>query len=134
MELRQGLWQFIRKLNAGGHTIVLTTHYLEEAEAQCSRIAMLKQGKIVALDTTKNLLGSFSGHRIKLRLSPDHLPDDLQSMLTQHSDSSYTLALPDYSELEKVMSRLREAGIAAQEIELLQPDLEEVFVKIMSTH
>ena len=113
---------------------MLTTHYLEEAEAQCSRIAMLKQGKIVALDTTKNLLGSFSGHRIKLRLSPDHLPDDLQPMLTQQSDSSYTLALPDYSELEKVMSRLREAGIAAQEIELLQPDLEEVFVKIMSKH
>ena len=52
----------------------------------------------------------------------------------QHSDSSYTLALTDYAELEKVMSRLREAGIAAQEIELLQPDLEEVFVKIMSKH
>jgi len=134
VELRQGLWQFIRKLNAGGHTIVLTTHYLEEAEALCSRIAMLKQGKIVALDTTKNLLESFSGHRIKLRLSPDHLPADLQSLLMQRSDSSYTLALPDYAELEKVMSRLREAGIAAQEIELLQPDLEEVFVKIMSKH
>jgi ABC-2 type transport system ATP-binding protein len=134
VELRQGLWQFIRKLNAGGHTIVLTTHYLEEAEALCSRIAMLKQGKIVALDTTKNLLESFSEHRIKLRLSPDHLPADLQSLLMQRSDSSYTLALPDYAELETVMSRLREAGIAAQEIELLQPDLEEVFVKIMSKH
>jgi ABC-2 type transport system ATP-binding protein len=134
VELRQGLWQFIRKLNAGGHTIVLTTHYLEEAEALCSRIAMLKQGKIVALDTTKNLLESFSEHRIKLRLSPDHLPADLQSLLMQRSDSSYTLALPDYAELETIMSRLREAGIAAQEIELLQPDLEEVFVKIMSKH
>jgi ABC-2 type transport system ATP-binding protein len=134
VELRQGLWQFIRKLNAVGHTIVLTTHYLEEAEALCSRIAMMKQGKIVALDTTKNLLESFSGHRIKLRLSPDHLPADLQSLLTQRSESSYTLALSDYAELEKVMLRLREAGIAAQEIELLQPDLEEVFVKIMSKH
>jgi len=56
VELRQSLWQFISRLNQDGHTIVLTTHYLEEAEALCQRIAMLKQGKIVALDTTKNLL------------------------------------------------------------------------------
>jgi len=134
VELRQALWQFIRKLNADGHTIVLTTHYLEEAEALCGRIAMLKQGKIVALDTTKNLLESFSARRVKLRLSPDYLPDDLESMLLQRSESRYTLALSDFSVLEKVMSRLREAGIAVQEIELLQPDLEEVFMKIMSKH
>jgi len=56
VELRQSLWQFISRLNQDGHTIVLTTHYLEEAEALCQRIAMLKQGKIVALDTTENLL------------------------------------------------------------------------------
>src|SRR3990170_1934434 len=59
--LRYGLWQFVRRLNADGHTIVLTTHYLEEAEALCGRIAMLKQGRIVALDTTQNLLQRFSG-------------------------------------------------------------------------
>jgi ABC-2 type transport system ATP-binding protein len=56
VELRQSLWQFISRLNQAGHTIVLTTHYLEEAESLCQRIAMLKQGKIVALDTTANLL------------------------------------------------------------------------------
>ena len=63
VELRQGLWQFIRELNQAGHTIVLTTHYLEEAEALCGRIAMLKQGRIVALDTTRNLLAGVSGVR-----------------------------------------------------------------------
>ena len=56
VELRQSLWAFIRKLNRDGHTIMLTTHYLEEAEALCGRIAMLKAGRIVALDTTQNLL------------------------------------------------------------------------------
>ena len=56
VELRQSLWQFISRLNQDGHTIVLTTHYLEEAQALCQRIAMLKQGKIVALDSTENLL------------------------------------------------------------------------------
>jgi ABC-2 type transport system ATP-binding protein len=61
VELRQGLWQFIRGLNRDGHTIVLTTHYLEEAEEHCQRIAMLKAGRIVALDTTRNLLASFAG-------------------------------------------------------------------------
>lgn len=61
VELRQSLWQFISRLNQDGHTIVLTTHYLEEAEALCQRIAMLKQGRIVALDTTANLLSRFGG-------------------------------------------------------------------------
>jgi ABC-2 type transport system ATP-binding protein len=61
VELRQGLWQFVRRLNRDGHTIVLTTHYLEEAEEQCERIAMLKAGRIVALDTTQNLLASITG-------------------------------------------------------------------------
>ena len=56
VELRQGLWQFVRRLNRDGHTIVLTTHYLEEAEELCERIAMLKEGRVVALDTTRNLL------------------------------------------------------------------------------
>src|SRR6185503_4305586 len=61
VELRKGLWQFIRRLNDDGHTIVLTTHYLEEAEELCDRIAMLKAGRIVALDSTRNLLETFSG-------------------------------------------------------------------------
>lgn len=60
VELRQSLWQFISRLNQQGHTIVLTTHYLEEAEQLCHRIAMMKQGQIVALDTTKNLLARVS--------------------------------------------------------------------------
>src|ERR1700748_3186723 len=61
VELRQGLWKFISRLNREGHTIVLTTHYLEEAEQLCTRIAMLRRGEIVALDTTANLLKSFAG-------------------------------------------------------------------------
>ncbi len=61
VELRQGLWQFIRRLNNEGHTIILTTHYLEEAEALCNRIALMKQGKVVALDTTANLMAAYPG-------------------------------------------------------------------------
>lgn len=61
VELRQGLWQFIRRLNGEGHTIILTTHYLEEAEALCNRIALMKQGRLVALDTTANLMAAHPG-------------------------------------------------------------------------
>ena len=61
VELRQGLWQFIRRLNGEGHTIILTTHYLEEAEALCSRIALMKLGRVVALDTTANLMAAHPG-------------------------------------------------------------------------
>ena len=61
VELRQGLWQFIKRLNGEGHTIILTTHYLEEAEALCNRIALMKQGRVVALDTTANLMAAHPG-------------------------------------------------------------------------
>lgn len=65
VELRQGLWQFIRRLNREGHTIILTTHYLEEAEAMCQRIALMKQGRVVALDTTANLMAAHPGASIE---------------------------------------------------------------------
>ncbi len=61
VELRQGLWQFIRRLNNEGHTIILTTHYLEEAEALCGRIALMKQGRVIALDSTVNLMAAYPG-------------------------------------------------------------------------
>lgn len=65
VELRQGLWQFIRRLNGEGHTIILTTHYLEEAEALCGRIALLKQGRLVALDTTAKLMEHHEGDSLE---------------------------------------------------------------------
>ena len=131
VELRQGLWRFIRRLNEDGHTIVLTTHYLEEAEALCERIAMLKQGRVVALDTTQNLLRKHSGCYVDLRLLPDALPDALKPLMVGHADGGCRLALQDYAELEGIMAAIRHAGIKVQEMEVVQPDLEEVFVQIM---
>ena len=71
VELRQRLWAFIKELNKEGHTIILTTHYLEEAETLCNRVGMMRSGKLVALDTTKNLLKKFSAKNLKLRLNLD---------------------------------------------------------------
>ena len=61
VDLRRSLWEFISRLNREGHTILLTTHYLEEAEALCGRIALMKQGRVVALDTTANLMAAHPG-------------------------------------------------------------------------
>ena len=131
VELRQALWRFIRRLNRDGHTIVLTTHYLEEAEALCGRIAMLKQGRIVALDTTLNLLRRHSGCYVELRLSPDQLPAALAPFVAQRHEGGYRLALRDYGEVERVIAELRAAHVEIQEMEVMRPDLEEIFVQIM---
>ena len=131
VELRQALWRFIRRLNRDGHTIVLTTHYLEEAEALCGRIAMLKQGRIVALDTTQNLLRRHSGCYVELRLNPDRLPVSLAPLVAQRHEAGYRLALKDYGEVECVVAELRAARVEILEMEVMRPDLEEIFVQIM---
>jgi len=134
VELRQGLWQFIRRLNRDGHTIVLTTHYLEEAEELCDRIAMLKAGRIVALDSTRNLLETFSGLVLRLRLDRDALPDGLGAEVLAREAGRFTLRLRGHFELEQVLRRLREAGAVIRELELEPPDLEEVFLRVMARH
>jgi ABC-2 type transport system ATP-binding protein len=134
VELRQGLWKFMRRLNRDGHTIVLTTHYLEEAELLCSRIGMLKAGRIVALDSTKNLLENFSGLYLKLRLDHGELPASVSPKMTAQDGDLYTLRLVDFFEVEGVLSELRRAGVGIREFEVQPPDLEEVFVRIMNRH
>jgi len=130
VELRQSMWRFIQQLNRDGHTVLLTTHYLDEAEALCGRIAMLKRGQVVALDSTQNLLSSIGGCRVRLKLSGE-LPSILSPQLVEKIDQEYLLALPSYQALETVLAQLREAGVAVQEMKLQQPDLEDVFLKVM---
>jgi len=131
VELRQGLWRFIRELNQAGHSIVLTTHYLEEAEALCTRIAMLKQGRVVALDSTRNLLQRVAGVRLRVRLMPDQLPGVLEPWQAGRDGETRILQLPDPAHIEQVLASLREARVQVQELEVLQADLEEVFVRMM---
>ncbi len=131
VELRQGLWEFVRGLNRDGHTIVLTTHYLEEAEALCARIAMLKQGRVVALDTTSNLMNRRDSLYLRLRLSGAALPAALAERVRDSRDAVHTLRVRSYAEVEGVLAQVREAGAHIEELELLQPDLEDVFVQIM---
>ncbi|MEW5770451.1 MAG: ABC transporter ATP-binding protein [Pseudomonadota bacterium] len=130
VELRQSLWAFIRRLNAQGHTILLTTHYLEEAETLCERVAMLKEGRIVALDRTANLLRAGPERRLSLELDAD-LPVFLQPRLKGREGTRYLLDLPDYGELEGILAGLREAGVIVRDLAVREADLEDVFLKVM---
>jgi ABC-2 type transport system ATP-binding protein len=129
VELRQSLWGFIRKLNRDGHTIILTTHYLEEAEALCGRIAMLKAGKVVALDTKHNLLSRFAG--ITVRVGADRVPAAWQPRVLREEGGLHFVALDHYADLEMLLQEMRKEGLAIRELALLEADLEDVFLKIM---
>ncbi len=131
VELRQGLWQFIRGLNRDGHTVVLTTHYLEEAEQLCQRIAMLKQGRVVALDSTANLLKRVHHLFLRVRVAGAPLPASLAALEHGSSSGARVLRLEGYGDVEPVLAALREAGCRIEELELVQPDLEDVFVELM---
>jgi ABC-2 type transport system ATP-binding protein len=132
VELRQTLWKFIRGLNAAGQTIVLTTHYLEEAQELCQRIAMLKQGQVVALDRTSNLINRFAGGRLFLRLAGDAIPGSLLgSPVTVADDGRIVLRVERYEDIEGMLAAIRQAGCRIEEMELQHTDLEDVFVRVM---
>lgn len=131
VELRQMLWEFIKKLNRDGHTIILTTHYLEEAEALCSRVAMMKQGEIVALDSTANLLNKFAGKQLRLILGDVNLPTSIQPLLRSQEMGAFTFALHDMVQIEFVLSALREANIKVIDMQLNEADLEDVFLSLV---
>ena len=135
VELRQTLWKFIARLNREGHTVVLTTHYLEEAQALCNRIAMLKLGQVVALDSTAALIKRISGSQLVVKLAEGTLPSSLHALLSHpdevNAEKKYTLRVTDPAEVESILARLREANLKIEDMQLHQADLEDVFIQIM---
>lgn len=129
VELRQTLWQFIAKLNRQGHTVLLTTHYLEEAEALCHRIAMLKRGRIVALDRTANLLAGTASTMLRFK-TDDALPPQLAPQ-ARVTGRIVQLKAHDAAEVETLLAALRQAQVRVEELEIGRADLEDVFIEIM---
>jgi ABC-2 type transport system ATP-binding protein len=130
VELRQTLWQFIARLNREGHTVLLTTHYLEEAEALCGRIAMLKSGRIVALERTSTLLKAASGSVLQFKTDTE-LPYDL-AVQARVMGRIVQLPAHDAAEIEQHLAALRLAGVPVHDMEIRRPDLEDVFLQVMS--
>nr|MCU0951745.1 ABC transporter ATP-binding protein [Burkholderiaceae bacterium] len=130
VELRQGLWAFVRRLNAEGHTIVLTTHYLEEAQELCGRIGMLKAGKLVALDRTRALIERLAGVQMSMRLRGE-LPSALRPQLIDTRGERVTLRLTQAADVEAVLRACREGDVGVDELEVGHADLEDVFLQLM---
>jgi ABC-2 type transport system ATP-binding protein len=129
VELRQTLWQFVARLNREGHTVLLTTHYLEEAEALCGRIAMLKQGRIVALDRTSELLSAASSTMLRFK-TDEALPPEVAAQARVTGRIAQVKAR-DAAEVEQILARLRTAGVRVEDLEIGRADLEDVFLEIM---
>jgi ABC-2 type transport system ATP-binding protein len=130
VELRQTLWQFIARLNREGHTVLLTTHYLEEAEALCGRIAMLKQGRVVALDRTSALLSGMASTMLRFK-SDQPLPPVIATR-ARVTGRIVQLKAHDAGEVESLLAALRAAGVHIEDLEIGRADLEDVFLEIMT--
>jgi ABC-2 type transport system ATP-binding protein len=132
VELRQTLWAFIAKLNKQGSTVLLTTHYLEEAEALCGRIAMLKAGRVVALDSTSALLKAASSNVLRFKIDSD-LPPALAAG-ARVTGRVVQFPAQDALAVERYLAAVREAGLTAHDIEIRRADLEDVFLDVMHQH
>ena len=130
VELRQTLWQFIARLNREGHTVLLTTHYLEEAEALCQRIAMLKLGKVVALQRTSELLAGTANTMLRFK-TDQALPASLAER-ARVTGRFAQVSARDATDVEAVLAQLREAGVPIEDLEIGRADLEDVFLNIMT--
>ena len=130
VELRQTLWQFIARLNKQGHTVLLTTHYLEEAEALCSRIAMLKTGRVVALERTSELLKAASSNVLRFKLD-GALPPEFEGR-ARVTGRIVQLPAHDAHEIEEYLAVIRRAGLRVEDVEIRKADLEDVFIDVMS--
>jgi len=129
VELRQTLWQFIARLNKEGHTVLLTTHYLEEAEALCQRIAMLKAGRIVALDRTSQLLAGTASTMLRFKTDAQ-LPADIAAR-ARVTGRIVQVTAHDANEVETTLAELRKVGCPVEDLEIGRADLEDVFLEIM---
>ena len=130
VELRQTLWHFIAKLNKQGHTVLLTTHYLEEAEALCSRVAMLKHGEIIKLSTMSDLLKSASSNVLQFK-TDSALPKPLADR-ARITGRIVQIPAANAGDVEQLLAALREGGVTPEDVEIRRADLEDVFIHVMN--
>lgn len=134
IELRRQLWEHVRELHAHGTTIVLTTHYLEEAEELCDRIAIIDEGKVVACDTTQNLLARLD-QKALLITPTEPLAEVPRSLRGEHvtlkDDGSLHIAYhPSTDAVDRLLTEVRDAGITIRDITTEETDLEDIFLQL----
>jgi ABC-2 type transport system ATP-binding protein len=135
VELRKLLWGFIQRLHRQGHTIILTTHYLEEAESLCERISILNHGRIIALDSTQALLNSNIGAHFRLKVvaaaAVGDLPEALEQKVVQRQGNTLELALDKAADsIVGILNDLQRAGVEIADVHTEQADLEDIFMDL----
>lgn len=132
VELRRTLWSFARELHQAGHTIVLTTHYLEEAEEMCSRVAIVDHGAIRVVEPTRQLLSRHPFRFLRVALSGAPLPEVYRAQAEAgDEDNVWELKLHRREQpIGRVIEALREAGCRIEDISTREPSLEDVFVEL----
>ncbi len=133
VELRQSMWRFVRRLHREGHTIVLTTHYLEEAEELCDRIAIINKGQLLALETKEDLLARGLGSKllVKAKNTIKLIPDEYRERIARHEGNEIELTIHrDSDSVMDILDNLRAASIDIDYVSVLSDSLEDVFVRM----
>ncbi len=132
VELRHKLWEFLRELNRQGITIFLTTHYIEEAEKLCSRIGVIHEGRIIALDPTETLIRKMTADQVELFLKNPlaELPDELASLDVELAEGRKIRFEEREGVVQTLLKTLYEKGIEIERINVRRPTLEDAFLKL----
>jgi ABC-2 type transport system ATP-binding protein len=134
VELRRSLWKYFRELNRKGQTIILTTHYLEEAETNCDRIGILHHGKLKAVDEKEKLLNRYPYRLLNLRLSEgstQHIPEKIKEKIVSSENGDISLRLhKENDKIGMIIEELRRADISIIDLHTTEPGLEEVFMEL----
>ncbi|SEQ92639.1 ABC-2 type transport system ATP-binding protein [Solimonas aquatica] len=132
VELRRTLWAFMRELHAQGTTVVLTTHYLEEAQELCSRVAILDRGAVQVIEPTPQLLARHPYRFLRLKLAGGaQLPESLRELVTANVEGVMELKLETRRHpIGAVFEALRSAGLAIEDVQTREPDLEDIFIEL----
>lgn len=138
VELRNQLWNYVKKLNQSGTTILLTTHYLEEAEELCDEIAVINHGQVIAHDRKENLMNLLSSKEIIISCAEEFKADaaalfpTLQTKILAGNKISITYD-PEKIEVEKILQIISDNKIRIKDISTRQPDLEEIFKHLIKS-
>jgi ABC-2 type transport system ATP-binding protein len=131
VDLRRTLWEFTRELHAQGHTIILTTHYLEEAEHMCQRVAIIDRGLVKVVEGTRELLGRHPFRFLRVKLNGAGLPDALKPLVVAEKDGEVELRLERAKHpVGEVLEALRAGGARIDDVHTREPTLEDIFMEM----
>jgi ABC-2 type transport system ATP-binding protein len=138
VELRNQLWSYVKKLNAAGTTILLTTHYLEEAEELCDEIAVINHGQVIAHDRKENLMKLLSSKELIISFASSFDPEAIvalpQVKVKMISKEKISITYdPDKIEVEKILRIISDSKVQIRDISTQQPDLEEIFKHLIKS-